>query len=93
MEAHVDPYTPRKYWLILFVFTLSACNFNPGHANEPPGGGPKPSQVKVLISQVIEDEIRRVPDHWIWGHRRWRTQPQGEPKPYPSRRRRRSVTR
>jgi KDO2-lipid IV(A) lauroyltransferase len=45
------------------------------------------------MTQVIEDEIRRVPDHWIWGHRRWRTQPQGEPKPYPSRRRRRSVTR
>ena len=40
------------------------------------------------MTQVIEEEIRRVPDHWIWGHRRWRTQPKGEPKPYPSRRRR-----
>ena len=39
------------------------------------------------MTQVIEEEIRRVPDHWIWGHRRWRTQPKGEPKPYPSRRR------
>ena len=42
------------------------------------------------MTQAIEEEIRRVPDHWIWGHRRWRTQPKGEPKPYPSRRRRRS---
>lgn len=40
------------------------------------------------MTRVIEEEIRRVPDHWIWGHRRWRTQPKGEPKPYPSRRRR-----
>jgi len=40
------------------------------------------------MTQVIEEEIRRAPDHWIWGHRRWRTQPKGEPKPYPSRRRR-----
>lgn len=40
------------------------------------------------MTQAIEEEIRRVPDHWIWGHRRWRTQPKGEPKPYPARRRR-----
>lgn len=38
------------------------------------------------MTRVIEEEIRRIPDHWIWGHRRWRTQPKGEPKPYPSRR-------
>jgi KDO2-lipid IV(A) lauroyltransferase len=38
------------------------------------------------MTQVIEAEIRRVPDHWIWVHRRWRTQPEGEPKPYPVRR-------
>jgi KDO2-lipid IV(A) lauroyltransferase len=42
------------------------------------------------MTQAIEEEIRRVPDHWIWGHRRWRTQPKGEPKPYPLRRRHRS---
>ena len=37
------------------------------------------------MTRVIEEEIRRVPDHWIWAHRRWRTQPKGEPNPYPSR--------
>ncbi|MEE8121627.1 MAG: hypothetical protein V3T55_08870 [Anaerolineales bacterium] len=62
--------TPRKYWLIIFfVFILSACNFNVGssnsdgsNANEPPGGGPKPSQVKVIVlaSQVIDDESVNV---------------------------------
>lgn len=37
------------------------------------------------MTRVIEEEIRRAPEQWIWGHRRWRTQPKGEPKPYPSR--------
>jgi KDO2-lipid IV(A) lauroyltransferase len=38
------------------------------------------------MTAVIEGEIRRRPDQWIWVHRRWRTQPRGEPRPYPSRR-------
>jgi len=33
------------------------------------------------ITAVIEEEIRRAPDHWSWFHRRWRTQPRGEPRP------------
>jgi KDO2-lipid IV(A) lauroyltransferase len=40
------------------------------------------------MTQVIEEEIRRAPEQWIWVHRRWWTQPKGEPRPYPSRRRR-----
>jgi KDO2-lipid IV(A) lauroyltransferase len=40
------------------------------------------------MTRVIEDAVRESPDHWIWIHRRWRTQPEGEAKPYPSRRRR-----
>lgn len=52
--------TPRKCWIILVVLILSACNFNPGNANEPPGVEIKPSQVKVLISQVIDDESANV---------------------------------
>lgn len=56
----MDSCTPRKYWLILVVFTLSACNFKPGNVNEPPGTHIEPSQVKVLISQVIYDEILDV---------------------------------
>jgi KDO2-lipid IV(A) lauroyltransferase len=45
------------------------------------------------MTQVIEEQIRRLPDHWIWVHRRWRTQPKGEPRTYPSRRKRRSRSR
>jgi len=33
------------------------------------------------ITAVIEEEIRGAPDHWNWVHRRWRTQPPGEPRP------------
>ena len=33
------------------------------------------------ITAVIEEEIRAAPDHWSWIHRRWRTQPRGEPRP------------
>ena len=52
--------TLRGYHLIIIVLVLSACNFNPGNANEPPGIQSKPSQVKVLISQVIDDESVNV---------------------------------
>jgi len=33
------------------------------------------------VSAAIEAEIRRAPDHWSWIHRRWKTQPPGEPRP------------
>jgi Kdo2-lipid IVA lauroyltransferase/acyltransferase len=33
------------------------------------------------MTASIEDEIRRAPDHWNWIHRRWKTQPPGEPRP------------
>ena len=33
------------------------------------------------MTAAIEAEIRLVPDHWNWVHRRWRTQPPGEPRP------------
>ena len=37
------------------------------------------------MNAAIEDAIRLSPDHWMWAHRRWRTQPDGEPRIYPSR--------
>ena len=33
------------------------------------------------MTASIEEEIRRAPDHWNWIHRRWKTQPPGEPRP------------
>jgi KDO2-lipid IV(A) lauroyltransferase len=34
------------------------------------------------FTQIIEDEIRSYPDQWLWIHKRWRTQPKGEPNLY-----------
>ena len=33
------------------------------------------------MTRVIEDAVRRAPEQWAWAHRRWRTQPEGEPRP------------
>jgi len=54
--------TLRRCLFIIVFLMLSACDFNLGgeDANKPPGIQIKPSQVKVLISQVIEDEAANV---------------------------------
>ncbi|MFI5318260.1 MAG: lysophospholipid acyltransferase family protein [Myxococcota bacterium] len=33
------------------------------------------------MTRAIEREIRTAPELWAWAHRRWRTQPAGEPRP------------
>jgi lauroyl/myristoyl acyltransferase len=33
------------------------------------------------MTEAIEHEIVGAPDHWSWIHRRWKTQPPGEPRP------------
>lgn len=30
------------------------------------------------FTEVVEDQIRRHPDQWLWIHKRWRTQPKGQ---------------
>ena len=32
---------------------------------------------------ILENMIRRYPDHWLWIHRRWKTRPEGEASLYP----------
>jgi KDO2-lipid IV(A) lauroyltransferase len=32
----------------------------------------------AAYTKVIEDNVRRYPDQWLWVHRRWKTRPQGE---------------
>jgi len=34
------------------------------------------------FTEVLEDMIRRHPDHWLWVHKRWKTRPPGAPRIY-----------
>jgi Kdo2-lipid IVA lauroyltransferase/acyltransferase len=35
------------------------------------------------FTRLIEEYVRRYPDHWLWVHRRWKTRPPGEAPLYP----------
>ena len=35
------------------------------------------------FTRLLEDYIRRFPDHWLWVHRRWKTRPPGSAPLYP----------
>jgi KDO2-lipid IV(A) lauroyltransferase len=39
-------------------------------------------RLTIAYTRAIENYIRRYPDQWLWIHKRWRTQPLGEPNPY-----------
>jgi KDO2-lipid IV(A) lauroyltransferase len=57
----------------------------PALALEPAGSDPEAAVLENVrrMTRVIEDAVREAPDQWAWTHRRWRTQPHGEPRPYP----------
>lgn len=40
----------------------------------------------TLINQRIEEQVRRTPEQYLWGHRRFKTRPRGEAQFYPARR-------
>ena len=35
-----------------------------------------PVALTALITQEIEDAIRRAPEQWVWMHERWRDRPE-----------------
>jgi KDO2-lipid IV(A) lauroyltransferase len=39
-------------------------------------------KLTAKLSLIIEEQIRRYPDQWLWIHRRWKTRPPGEPSLY-----------
>lgn len=41
------------------------------------------------INQWVEQEILQQPEQYMWVHRRFKTRPEGEPRPYPKRSRKR----
>ena len=38
--------------------------------------------VTQVLTNTVENWIRRYPDQWLWVHRRWKTRPPGEPAIY-----------
>jgi KDO2-lipid IV(A) lauroyltransferase len=36
---------------------------------------PDPTGATAAMTRTIEEQIRRVPEQWVWLHRRWRRQP------------------
>ncbi len=40
----------------------------------------------TAVNQAIEEQVRRTPEQYLWGHRRFKTQPKGMPQLYRPRR-------
>jgi KDO2-lipid IV(A) lauroyltransferase len=39
-------------------------------------------RLTAMLSLVVEENVRRYPDQWLWIHKRWKTRPPGEPSLY-----------
>jgi Kdo2-lipid IVA lauroyltransferase/acyltransferase len=52
-----------------------------------PSGDEKADALR--INQFVEQAILAQPEQYMWVHRRFKTRPEGEPRPYPKRQRRR----
>lgn len=52
-----------------------------------PGGDEEADALR--INQWVEQEILRQPEQYMWVHRRFKTRPEGEARPYPERARKR----
>jgi Kdo2-lipid IVA lauroyltransferase/acyltransferase len=39
-------------------------------------------KLTAKLTLIIEEQIRRYPDQWLWIHKRWKTRPPGEPNIY-----------
>ena len=49
---------------------------------QPESTGDRKQDVKRITATLnarLESYVRRFPDQWLWGHRRWRTPPAGRP--------------
>ena len=44
--------------------------------------GPDPAADAARINALIEGWVRRVPEQYLWTHRRFKTRPEGMPDPY-----------
>ena len=70
----------------LILFTLTAfvlmSVFHPGLTTAQDSPGAVIGNAAIMTA-TIEAQVRRVPEQWVWMHRRWRRQPpEDAPTPY-----------
>ncbi|HSR68013.1 MAG TPA: lysophospholipid acyltransferase family protein [Acidobacteriota bacterium] len=71
VAGFIHPDGRPGYWKI---------RFHPPLRFSPSGDHDKDlREATARFNHLIEEAIRHSPAHWLWGHRRWRTQPEGNP--------------